>query len=229
MMVPWRKFFLLGLLLLAACTPAAVETQTPAPLPTPTDDGYPPPAKTATLAPPRVELSQAISRRQVQASIIGGGSEAILITFEPDRADTITVYVEAGTIFQPQNEGPAPMVARQAAEMTLRPGEDNATNALAVPAVSLDMKKAVPAPTDPYELGSGTLEIDLRRLLSYSGLSQQPFRVQQFAAWVITNNPRQRDMQEISPGGAATPEELDQVRSLLRSAGVSPTKYRAFQ
>jgi hypothetical protein len=87
----------------------------------------------------------------------------------------------------------------------------------------------VPEPGDQFALHAPP-EGDLSKLLGVSEFRSASFRIQQFAIWTITDNPSRGGYVGLGMFGFGTgpsEEEMEEIRSFFRKAGISLGRYRA--
>ena len=89
----------------------------------------------------------------------------------------------------------------------------------------------LPGSGDSFELSSTRANGALARLLAHAPFRTAPFRVQQFAIWVMTDNPARDAFSAIAGTASGKPsdDELREVRKLLEGVGVDLLAYRTFQ
>ncbi|HEY7598944.1 MAG TPA: hypothetical protein VH741_03375, partial [Candidatus Limnocylindrales bacterium] len=114
-------------------------------------------------------------------------------------------------------------------EIRLDAGDDDSWQ---VPVACAEMRRDQPSDSDVFSLRPSTASGELRRLLNTRDFSEATFRVQQFAIWTITNNPRRGGyvaLGSILNAAGPTDGELTAIRDLFEAAGLDTRDYRALR
>lgn len=188
-------------------------------------------AATPAIEPDSIGLREAEAQGLVQVSVTGYDLAAINLTVELRSGSAQTVVVPAGTIFIAGSGGVQNMVVRSTQRVSLsRFG--NPEVSLNVPAACINMHRDVPAESDNFRLSSAPAEGDLRKLLHLPDFQSRSFRTQQFAIWTITDNPSRGEYVGIGSygfGSGPDDQEMKDIRSLFKKAGIDPAGYRALR
>jgi hypothetical protein len=96
------------------------------------------------------------------------------------------------------------------------------------------MHQEMPTGDDTFRVLDDPPQADLVRLLQLPEFRAESERVQQFAVWTITNNPRRNDYVGLtsgfSPFGTGPDDdEIAAIRVLFDAAGIDIGKYRALK
>lgn len=191
------------------------------------------PGQTATPStlPEKAELRQALADGLVSVAGTGDGLQQLdlELTSEVDRA--LDVTIEAGTLLEPRARGTQQMIVMGAQTVSLSAGESVS--------VSLDvacgeMNQDQPTGDDSFRVLNDQPAPDLVRLLAVPELADASDRVEQFAIWTITNNPKRNDYVGLTSGfsvfgSGPDDEEIDQIRTLFEAAGIDLGNYRALR
>jgi hypothetical protein len=196
------------------------ETQ-PAASPTPA-----PPAAVATT----VELGQAVAGALAQATITGQGLERIDLVLESLSAQPLEISIQAGTIFIAQTGGTQNMIVRrpQVVELPSQGSKETVT----LSAACANMELNAPEESDHFTVSTAPAPEDLIKLLNLPTLLEEPFRVQQFAIWTITDNPPRGGyvgLGYFGVGSGPSDEEMQTIRALFQQAGIPSERYQALQ
>jgi hypothetical protein len=138
--------------------------------------------------------------------------------------------VLAGTIFRPRKKSTQDMVTRKEATVALRSRGEAVT--ISVAAACADMNRSVPDEKDDFALSTTAAPPVLMKLLRLPEFQKEDFRVQQFAIWTITDNPKPGGYVRIGAFGVGSgpdKEELQRIRDLFKKAGISAGYYPALK
>jgi hypothetical protein len=191
----------------------------PAPAP-----AAPPPAATA------VELGQAVARELARATITGQGLERIDLALESLSEQPLEISIEAGTIFLAQTGGTQNMVVRRPRMVELPTRGSKET--LTLSAACANMELNAPEESDNFTVSTAPVPEDLIKLLNLPAFLEEPFRVQQFAIWTITDNPPRGGyvgLGYFGVGSGPSDEEMQAIRALFQQAGIPTERYQALQ
>jgi hypothetical protein len=183
-----------------------------------------------TQAPIVVKIGEAVAKGLVQADIYGRGLERVDIELRLISADPLVVVIPSGTIFQAQSPDLQNMIVRKKSALWLKSRDE--AESLSVLAACANMERDVPGSKDMLSVSDMLAAEDLVALLDSPKFHRETFRVQQFAIWTITDNPRRYDYVRLGTFGFGTgpsDEEIERIRALFKSAGISIDKYRALQ
>jgi len=178
----------------------------------------------------KVELSEATSKDLVQVTGSGDGLESINVTLQSKSNDPLEVTVQPGTIFEALSGGTQSMVTREERSVTLE--SSGSTQSLTIDAACANMHLNMPGEGDRFSIRKTPPSDDLKKLVTVPGFHSEPFRVQQFAIWTITDNPDRSGYVEIGEtdfGSGPGEEEIQKIRVLFGKAGISTEKYRALR
>jgi hypothetical protein len=184
----------------------------------------PPPAATA------VELGSALAQALAQATITGQGLERIDLVLESLCDQPLEISIPAGTIFLAQTGGTQNMVVRRprSVELPTRGSKESLTLSVACASMELD----APEESDHFAVSMDPVPEDLVKLLNLPAFLEEPFRVQQFAIWTITDNPPRGGyvgLGYFGVGSGPSDEEMQSIRALFQQAGIPTDRYQALQ
>lgn len=184
----------------------------------------PPPAATA------VELGPALAQALAQATITGQGLERLDLVLESLSEQPLEISIPAGTIFLAQTGGTQNMVVRRprSVELPTRGSKESLTLSVACASMELD----APEESDHFAVNMAPAPEDLVKLLNLPAFLEQPFRVQQFAIWTITDNPPRGGYVGLGyygVGSGPSDEEMQSIRALFQQAGIPTDRYQALQ
>jgi hypothetical protein len=178
---------------------------------------------------PHITLREALSGGLIDVSILGSGLEKINVKVTPKMDFQFELEIEAGTIFQAQSSDVQNMVVRETEYIRVKPGLDAG---LDVDVACADMEKRQPTSTDVFTIGEGSASKDLLKLLRLKAFMNEPFRIQQFAIWTITDNPAPDEYISLTlaPGisQSPAPDEMSRIKTLFTRAGIDADDYQAF-
>jgi hypothetical protein len=97
-----------------------------------------------------------------------------------------------------------------------------------------EMHQVQPTSDDTFRVLDDPPQADLVRLLQLPEFRDESGRVQQFAVWTITNNPRRNGYVGLTSGfdifgSGPDDDEIDAIRELFETAGIDTDKYRALR
>lgn len=180
---------------------------------------------------PEVELLEAKSQNLIDISTQGTGSLMwIELDITSKSANAMKIAILPATVFEPQSSSVQSMVVRRKKIVTLEPEET--VESIRVSAACANMRRNVPKESDNLTAEISRAPADLVQLLNLSDFHDEPFRIQQFAIWTITDNPERSGyvgMGYYGVGTGPSEEELEQVRLLLKKAEISTEKYQALR
>ncbi len=107
-----------------------------------------------------------------------------------------------------------------------------ASRSVEIPVACANMQLGVPEETDQFTISTAPSADDLMKLLVLPGFLDEPFRVQQFAIWTITDNPARGGyvgLGYFGVGSGPDDEEMQRIRALFEQAGIPTDRYQAFQ
>ena len=211
-----------------ARTASPTRTATPGTTPKPTAK---PTAKPTTTAVTSMELRKAIAAGLITAKGTGDGLQRLDLKVTSKSTQPLRVLVAIGTMFDPSASATQSMVVLSASSVDLEP-KSSATVTLDV--ACAEMRDDQPGSSDTFKVRTTQASTTVMKLLRAPGFATQSFRVQQFAIWTLIHNPTATGYQGLGStfslyGSGPSAEELKSIKSLLTSAGIDPTDYRAFQ
>lgn len=151
----------------------------------------------------------------------------------------LIVTIRPGTVYASLEQHLPHMVVRGIKEVTLQPaGRPGDRIRVGLPAASMHMRRKVARRGQQLALqqapASGPLGqlLKLRCFRAVRPCQDQPFLVQQYAVWTLTNNPPGGRF--VGPGpdrlrGGPSPGEMARVAALLRRAKIDLSAYDAFR
>jgi len=197
----------------------------------------PQPAASPTPLPPAppttatsVELRQALAEALAQATITGQGLERIDLILESLSEQPLEISIQAGTIFLAQTGGTQDMVVRRPQVVELPSQGSKETLTLSVACASMELN--APEESDDFTVSTAPVPEDLIKLLNLPAFLEEPFRVQQFAIWTITDNPPHGGyvgLGYFGAGSGPSDEEMQTIRALFQQAGIPTERYQALQ
>jgi hypothetical protein len=174
------------------------------------------------------EIEGFASSDAVQATILGAGLEKIEISLESSLDVELLLAIIPGTLFEPISSAVQTMVAIEHREVILEP---YAKLSLELDVACAEMRLDAPGSGDILAAKAPT-NPELSRLVGLEGfIEEESFRVQQFAVWVITDNPSRGNfvrLGSLGVGSGPTQEEISRIRQLFEDAGISTEEYWAF-
>ena len=180
-------------------------------------------------------LQTALQKGWLTANMSATDFSFITINLQSKSNTALELSIEPRTVFVPGNKKVEKMVSL-VRELVVIPPNNKLTLTLAV--VSLDMKLSQPAKTDVFQVDPKTLlPDDLVKLLSNPAFRFETTRVQQLAAWTITNNPGRDGYIGITSnlkalgdfGGKPSGKEFEYLRALFKDSGIDTSKYTAIK
>jgi hypothetical protein len=187
-----------------------------------------PPAPAAAVT--SVELGQALAEALAQATITGQGLERIDLVLESLSTEPLEITVQAGTIFLAQTGGTQNMVVRRS--QTVELPSQGSSKTLTLSAACASMELDAPGESDHFTVSPDPVPEDLIKLLNLPAFLEEPFRVQQFAIWTITDNPPRGGYVGLGyygVGSGPSDEEMQAIRALFQQAGIPTERYQALQ
>lgn len=177
-----------------------------------------------------VDLNEAVSRGLVTVGGSGAGLDTIQIRITSTSDEPQRVTIRPGTVFKALSIGPRGfpqnMVVRSEEVVTLL--YRGHSNSMRIRAACANMNRETPKASDKYTIGDSDASGDLQKLLKLSGFSSESFAVQQFAIWVITDNPpRGRFTGFTGAEKGPTATDRNRIRKLLEKAGIPLQKYQS--
>jgi hypothetical protein len=120
------------------------------------------------------------------------------------------------------------MVVRKPASVLLATA--GSEQSLTLSAACASMELDAPGESDSFTVSTAPVPTDLIKLLNLAPFLDEPFRVQQFAIWTITDNPPRGGYVGLGYFGVGTgpsDEEMERIRTLFQQAGISTEPYQA--
>jgi hypothetical protein len=184
-----------------------------------------------TPAGEAIELSDAMAAGLIDVRLNGESLESLNIEITSLASEPSTIVVEAGTFFDPRRDATQSMVALWDTEIELEPGESTDRD---IAVACGEMKRDGPDDDDVFSVRPAQATGDLARLLAAPGLIDKDFRVQQFAIWTVTNNPRRNGYVPLGTtfdifGSGPSKDEMAQIRELFEAADIDQQDYRALR
>lgn len=197
----------------------------------PGPDWTPGPGQTSEPSRPgqAVELRQALADGRVSVTGTGDGLQSLDLQLTSQTGVDLEVTIEAGTLLEPRAGGTQRMVVTQTQTEWLA-AYDSTTASLDVACV--EMHQDQPTGDDSFHVLPEPTTGDLTLLLKAPEFNDASDRVQQFAVWTITNNPRRNDYVGLKSGfdifgSGPDDEEIGAIRDLFDAAGIDTGSYRA--
>ncbi len=186
---------------------------------------------TPGVASRSVELRQALRQGLVSVTGTGDGLQSLDLELTSEVDEELSVTIEPGTLVDPAARATQTMVVVAEAVVDLK--------AMATEEISLDvacaqMRQDQPSSSDSFTVRLTDPEADLVHLLGVPEFTAETFRVQQFAVWTITNDPKRNGYVGLTSGfeiygSGPSDEELASIKALFESAGIDSHKYRALR
>jgi hypothetical protein len=177
---------------------------------------------------PRSTLRKALSKDLIDVIVVGNGLTKINVKIIPKMDFQFELEIEAGTIFEAQTVDVQNMVVRKAEYIHLKPGIEAE---LDVDVSCADMEKEQPSNTDIFTVSTMLGSQDLLKLFGLEDFIAEPFRIQQFAVWTITDNPAPDEYMSLSsgpaPGRGPSPDEMKSIKDLFLRADINISQYQA--
>jgi len=189
------------------------------------------PSSTVDETALEVELIDAESRGLIEVDAYGASSlEWITLNITSRVDEPLKVIILPGTIFQPQSTNVQSMVVRKERFVVVEPKATTESKRVAV--ACSNMRLDMPSTSDNLTLKTGQVSDDLIQLLNLPEFHEEPFRIQQFAIWTVTDNPETYEYVGIGlygMGAGPDDEEIEKIRTLFDKAEISTDEYRAFR
>jgi len=232
-------------------TETATQTQTVTETQTLTETAIPPTVtSTFTETPTTVTKTKATTTETSQVPVIvevklanasidnliefqASGTDSlnrIMLTLTSKTEDTLEIDILPGTLFLSQSTDISGMIITTEKRITLKSNET--AKEINVDAASTNMPLDVPGSNDTLVLGMAPFNEDLMKLCSLYDFQQETFRIQQFAIWTITDNPRPDGYAGIGTfgfGSGPSDEEMATINGLFTAAGIQADKYLTFK
>lgn len=193
--------------------------------------GKPGQTNTPDVSGRAVELRQALQQGLVSVTGSGDGLQSLDLELTSEVSESLSVTIEPGTMVDPAARATQTMVVVAESVVELKP--------MAIESISLDvacaqMHQDQPTGDDAFTVRMAEPEADLMRLLGVPEFTAETFRVQQFAVWTITNDPRRNDYVGLTSGfeifgSGPSDEEFASITTLFESAGIDTDKYRGLR
>lgn len=177
-----------------------------------------------------VELIEAVDDSLIELDVFGTGSlDSIMLILTPITDDTLEIAISSGTVFVSQSTDISGMIIATGKQITLKPNET--AKEIYVDAASTNMPLDVPGSNDTLVIRTAPINEDLMKLCPLPDFQQGTFRIQQFAIWTVTDNPRPDGYARIGFGLGSGPsdEEMAAIEGLFTTAGIQMDKYLVFQ
>jgi hypothetical protein len=205
-------------------------TPSPTPVPTASPTPSPTPVPTPEPTPATIELIKAVNGGQVTVAGTGRGLQRLDITLTSKADGPLVVVINQGTVFDPAVERTQSMVVITRRMIDLEAG---GSVPVQLDVACADMKKDTPDRNDRFALHEGSVPKDLVKLTRLPEFADEPFRVQQFGVWTITDNPTRTGYVGLgtADGASSGPSkaELTRIAELFRAAEIDTTLYRALK
>jgi hypothetical protein len=178
-----------------------------------------------------VELRAALSDGLVTVTGTGDGLQSLDLEITSEVDFDLDVTIDVGTQLEPRARGTQLMVVLEAQTVSLA-GHASADVTLEV--ACAEMNQDQPTGDDTFRVLDDVPQPDLLRLLETPEFMDQSGRVQQFAVWTITNNPKRSGYVGLTSGfdifgTGPDDEEIAAIRDLFETAGIDTGKYRALK
>jgi hypothetical protein len=185
------------------------------------------PLGTLASAEPPIGLRAAVEAGKIAVSGRGVNLQRLEVTLASQVAQPLRVAIDPGILLRPGAAGTQTMVVIAAQTVSLAAGESKTVSvSVACAAMHLDQ----PGSSDQFALDPAPASDALLKLLAVTDFADQPFRVQQFAIWTITDNPPRGGYVGLGSFGFGTgpsDEEIATIRQLFVKAGLDPAAYQA--
>jgi len=177
------------------------------------------------------ELRQALADGLVSVTGTGDGLQNLDIEITSEVDFDLDVSIEVGTQLEPSARGTQLMVVLEAQTVSLAA---YATADVTLDVACAEMHQVQPTGDDTFRVLEDLPQADLVRLLQLPEFRDESGRVQQFAVWTITNNPRRNGYVGLTSGfdvfgSGPDDDEIDTIRELFETAGIDTGKYRALR
>jgi hypothetical protein len=186
------------------------------------------PTSTSTATTVTTDLLEAVEQGLVTVEASGDGLQWIDVTITSRSESPLEVMIPIGTVFVSQAPTVQDMVVTREETILLSVGESVVSSLLVA---CMNMELDAPCESDTLEISQTSPPDDLVKLLALPDFSSEPFRIQQFAVWTITENPESAAAYRgltigLGPFGSGPDEdELRQIRSLFEQGGIEPILY----
>jgi hypothetical protein len=178
-----------------------------------------------------VDLSFAQSAHLINYSAIGTGDrESIELSVTSNSNTSLIILIPQGTIFTSLSTGIQKMVVINYNQVVLNPGQT--LESIIIDTVCMDMFLEVPDKNANFITSIFPASGDLEKLIGIPDFQNKTFRVQQFAAWIVTDNPERTSFIEIdnlSVDSGPNDDEIQQIKDLFQLAGIPTEQYLVFQ
>jgi hypothetical protein len=180
--------------------------------------------------PATIELIKAVNGGQVAVAGTGRGLQRLDLTLTSKADGPLVVVINQGTVFDPAVERTQSMVVITRRMIDLEAG---GSVPVQLDVACADMKKDTPDRNDRFALHEGSVPKDLVKLTRLPEFADEPFRVQQFGVWTITDNPTRTGYVGLgtADGASSGPSkaELTRIAELFRAAEIDTKPYRALK
>lgn len=208
--------------------PTSPSTMSPAsPAPATPSAGQDNPSPTAA-GTPLTTIADALAQHKVQATYAANGLLSVTVTLTPAAAP-LRIAIPRGTVLTPATVNTQSLIV--CAETAITLDAVGMPKTLKVPTAGLDISRATPNANDRFTLGTAPLDPRLEKLLGDPFFAKLSARLQQYAVWIILNNPRADAFANKLPFGQGTNPtagELKSLRSVYWNIGEDTGKYQAF-
>ncbi len=182
-------------------------------------------APTTTVPPTRkVSLRDAVAERILAVRAVGGGLQALGLTFTSSSDAPLEVTIPAAVLFSADAPTVTSMIVVSARVVTIGP---RATAQASVDAASANMRSSTPASNNTFTLG-GPAPQPLAAIVGLPDFARETFRVRQFAVWTVTERPP-RDgylsLGTVGAGSGPSADEISRIRHLFELAGLPIDQY----
>jgi hypothetical protein len=186
------------------------------------------PTTTTAPAPARVEFADAVYRGILGVDVKGSSLTSISMSVTSSAAENLAVTIAPATLFEAQSRGVQSMISTGSQEFRISPGQKITKSVnVACAAMHLD----TPTSGNSFAV-SGQHSSEMAALVGSSAFTRQPFRIQQFAVWTISDNPSRGGYTGLTGTGGSGPpsdEEIARIRDLFTQAGLDPSQWRALR
>jgi hypothetical protein len=178
--------------------------------------------------PRQIDLREAIEMGLLTTDVRGMSLERIEIELQvsAELEEPTELSIAPGTMFLAPSPDLQTMVVRSEMVLFLEPDERELSVELKVACASMTLK--APEGGETYMVQIEPPAQELSKLLGLPEFKDSSFRLQQFAIWVITNNPSRGGFVGLGSGGQGSPpsaDELSQIRDWFESAGIAIEDY----
>jgi hypothetical protein len=181
--------------------------------------------------PRRIDLLEAIELGLLSADVRGMSLEKIEIELEVsvEVEDSFELSIAPGTMFLAPSPDLQTMVVRREMVLFLTPKQELSVD-LKVACANMTLK--APEGGETYIVKVEPPKEELRKLLGLPEFKDSSFRLQQFAIWVVTDNPPPGGFVGLGSGsGGSSPsrDELNIIRGWFEKAGIAVENYAGFR